>query len=552
MKKNRQMLSVCVAAGILTGCMQVGAHRETVYDVVIYGATPGGIAAAVQATRMGKRAVLLEPTDRIGGLTTGGLGQTDIGRKEAFGGLARKFYQDVKAYYENDGAWHQQKRDDYKPRGQSCWVRGEDSMWTFEPSAALKVLEDWERREALDIRRRARLDRGAGGVTVEDGRIVGIRTEDGRVFEGRIFIDATYEGDLLAAAGVSYTIGREANELYGETLNGSQPKQGMHKFTSGVDPYVVKGDKSSGLLPRIDPTPLAPEGAGDRRVQAYCYRMCLTDDPDNRIPFAKPADYDEREYELFFRNYEAGADPNALPWINSPMPNCKTDTNNRSGFSTDFIGQNYAYPEASYAERERIAAAHLKYQQGLMWTMAYHPRTPKAIRDEVSRWGLCKDEFTESCGWPRQLYVREARRMVGEYVMTERDCRRQRVAPNPVALGAYQMDSHHVRRYVGADGFVQNEGDVEVGCVAGPYGIAYGSIVPKRGECANLLVPVAISASHIAFGSIRMEPVFFALGQASGTAAALAIDGGSAVQDVDYARLRERLLADGQRLPSDT
>lgn len=290
---------------------------------------------------------------------------------------------------------------------------------------------------------------------------------------------------------------------------------------------------------------------GGRRVQAYCFRMCLTDVPENRIPFAKPADYDERDYELLFRNYEAGE--TGLPWINSKMPNRKTDTNNRTGFSTDFIGQNYDWPEASYAERERILQAHLTYQQGLMWTLANHSRVPAHVREEVSKWGTCRDEFADGPGdgWQGQLYVREARRLIGDYVMTEANCRKQRTAERPVAMAAYTMDSHHVRRYVTKDGWVKNEGDVEVGGGNGPFGIDYGALVSKRGECANLFVPVCLSASHIAFGSIRMEPVFFALGQAAGTAAAQAIADGVCVQDVDYDRLAKRLKADGQVLTTD-
>ena len=532
-------------------------------DIVIYGATSAGVAAAVQARRMGLEPILIEPTGRIGGLTTGGLGQTDIGNKAAFGGIARKFYQDIKAHYEKDSAWKFQTRDEYKPRGQSCWERGEDSMWTFEPSAALEVLEFWARENALVIHRNERLDRGPGGVETKDGRIVSIRTESGRRFAAKMFVDATYEGDLMAAAGVTYTVGREANSVYGETISGIQRAlMRHHQINKGVDPYVRKGDPSSGLLPGIEPDVQDPDGTGDRRIQAYCFRMCLTDDPRNRIPFKKPVGYRERDYELLLRNLEAGPlDGDGMPWINSPMPNRKTDTNNRTGFSTDFIGGSDRYPEASYAERAAIEAAHLKYQQGLMWTLANHPRVPERIRGEVSKWGTCRDEFAgeRGDGWQNQLYVREARRLVGEYVMTEHECRGERRAPRPIALGAYGMDSHNCRRYVARDGFALNEGNIEdynsYPPGSGkpfkrfpPYPIDYGAIVPKRGECANLFVPVCISASHMAFGSIRMEPVFFALGQVAATAAAQAIERGCAVQDIDYGALRARLLKDGQRI----
>jgi hypothetical protein len=345
--------------------------------------------------------------------------------------------------------------------------------------------------------------------------------ESGRRFRAKMFIDATYEGDLLAKAGVSFTVGREANAQYNETLNGVQTAQGIyHQLQRGVDPYVRKGDSTSGLLPGIDPTGPGVEGAGDRRVQAYCFRMCLTDRAENRIPFAKPDGYRELDYELLFRNFEAGE--TSTPWIHSLMPNRKTDINNRLGFSSDFIGQNYDYPEADYAERARIKERHKQYQQGLMWTLGNHPRVPEKIRAQVAPWGMCKDEFLETGGWQEQLYIREARRLVGETVMTQHHCEHREVAKDAVGLAAYGMDSHHVQRHLDAKGHVRNEGDVQVR-VAGPYPISYRALVPKSAECANLLVTVALSASHIAYGSIRMEPVFMVLGQSAATAAALAI-----------------------------
>ncbi|MBP5511125.1 MAG: FAD-dependent oxidoreductase [Kiritimatiellae bacterium] len=530
---------------------------EDVYDLVIYGSSPAAISAAVQAKRMGRSAVIVSPETRIGGLTTGGLGQTDIGNKAAFGGLALQFYKDVAAYYGNPDHLAVQFPVAKKRQMVSECIRKGESKWTFEPSVALSILEGWEKRDGLDIRRGEWLNREKG-VEKKDGRIVAITTLSGKTYRGKVFVDATYEGDLMAAAGVSYHVGREANAVYGETLNGNEPNYAkFHQFHKGIDPYVKPGDPESGLLPGVEPyDPNFKPGDGDKRVQAYCFRMCLTDNPENRIPFKKPEGYDEKLYELLFRNLAIGPlDRNGMPWINSGMPNRKTDTNNRTGFSTDFIGQNWRWAEASYAEREKIAAAHLKYQKGLMWTLANHPRVPGKIRAEVSRWGTCKDEFKDGFGdgWQKQLYVREARRMVGEYVMTEHECRGKRIAPRPVAMGAYTMDSHHVRRYVTAEGYVQNEGDVEVGSDEKgrrfpPYPIDYGAILPKRAECTNLLVPVCVSASHIAYGSIRMEPVFFALGQAAGTAASLAVEGSVSVQDVPYAALRQKLLDAGQVL----
>ena len=532
-------------------------------DVIVYGGTSAGIAAAVQALRMGRTCTVIEPTRRIGGLTTGGLGATDIGNKSAVGGLARRFYRDVASHYADPASWTRQRPEAYVSHGQSKTDVGEETMWTFEPSVALAILESWEKAEGLTVVRGERLDRSSRKVKVEgEGerrKIVSVVMESGRAFRGKVFIDATYEGDLLAAAGVSYTVGREPNALYGETVNGIQRRMAKgHQFAAGVSAYVKEGDPSSGLLPGLERDVRDPDGTGDRRMQAYCYRMCLTDDPENRIPFAKPEGYRELDYELLFRNLaalERTGKRIRLPWGNTPMPNRKTDTNNSSGFSTDFIGGNWDYPETSYAERAEIERAHLRYQQGLMWTLANHPRVPASVRKEIARWGTCRDEFAgeRGGGWQNQLYVREGRRMVGEYVMTEQNCRGTRQACRSVALAAYQMDSHHVRRYVDDKGLVRNEGDVQIhkdenGDRFPPYPIDYGAIVPKRGECANLLVPVCLSASHIAFGSIRMEPVFFALGQAAGTAAALCAEKDCAVQDLKYAELRRRLLSDGQRL----
>lgn len=550
---GRLAAAACVLAALAV-------QAEEAYDVVVYGSTPAALTAAIEAGRHGRSAVIVCPETRIGGLTTGGLGATDIGNKAAFGGLALEFYKDVARYYSNPDNLVVQFPDERRRKAIAAGIRRAESKWTFEPSVALSILEGWEKRHGLDIRRGEWLDRERG-VERKDGRIVSIRTLSGRVYRGKVFVDATYEGDLMAAAGVSYHVGREANSVYGETLNGNEPGYAKyHQLNKGIDPYVVPGDPKSGLLPGVEPhDPSFKPGDGDRRVQAYCLRMCLTDNPANRIPFAKPEGYDERDYELLFRHLAIGPlDRNGMPWINSRMPNRKTDTNNRTGFSTDFIGQNWKWPEASYAEREKILAAHLKYQKGLMWTLANHPRVPEKIRKEVSRWGTCRDEFKDGFGdgWQRQLYVREARRMIGEYVMTEANCRGRVVVPRPVAMGAYTMDSHHVRRYVTAEGHVRNEGDVEVGADEKgrrfpPYPIDYGAIVPKRAECLNLFVPVCLSASHIAFGSIRMEPVFFALGQAAGAAASIAAADGVAVQDVPYGKLRRDLDAAGQvlRLP---
>ena len=537
------------------------------YDIVIYGGTSAGVSAAIQSSRMGKSVVLIEPTNRIGGLTTGGLGQTDIGNKQAIGGISREFYENIKKYYDDPENWKWEKRSDYKDGGQTRTEEGEATMWTFEPSAALAVYKSMMDKEKIKMVYNERLNRETGVKKVA-GKIESITMESGKIFKGKVFLDATYEGDLMASAGVSYAVGRESNEEYGETLNGVQANSintsltGLvsrnafnHNFIPGVDPYVVKGDPTSGLLPNVNEKP-GLEGEGDKKIQAYCFRMCLTDHPENRIPFQKPANYDEVNYELLFRNYEARKGPiremysygnSLLPWINSSMPNRKTDTNNKFGFSTDYIGRNYDYPEASYAEREKIIEDHRNYQMGLMWTLANHPRIPAEVREEASRWGTTKDEFERADGWQQQLYVREARRMVSDYVMTQKNCEALTVAEDGIGLAAYGMDSHNVQRYVDANGYVQNEGNVEAHGFK-PYPISYGALVPKKEECQNLIVPVCVSSTHIAFGSIRMEPVFMVLGQSAATAAVLAIDANVSVQDVPYPNLKEQLLKDRQRL----
>lgn len=546
---------------VVIGATLFGHSQQTQkFDVVVYGGTSGGVSAAIQASRMNKKVVLIEPTNRIGGLTTGGLGQTDIGNKQVIGGISREFYQNIKTHYDNPENWKWQTRNEYQDGGQTRTEKGETAMWTFEPSAALTVYNKMIADEQnITLILEQRLDR-TNGIKMKKGYITAIRMENGEWYEGKVFIDATYEGDLMALANVSYTTGREANAVYNENLNGVQANEKApsltgvislnghnHNFVNGVDPYIQKGKPESGLLPFIEKESVLPDGSGDKRIQAYCYRMCLTDHPENRIPFEKPVNYNELDYELLIRNFEAGDNANDVPWINSQMPNRKTDTNNRRGFSTDFVGQNYAYPEASYEEREKIAERHLNYQKGLMWTLANHPRIPATIREKTSRWGMTKDEFTEGDGWQQQLYVREARRMVSDLVMNQRHCEGLKTVDKPIGMAAYGMDSHNVQRYVTSDGFVKNEGNVEAK-LKSPYQIGYEAIVPKKAECKNLLVPVCLSASHIAFGSIRMEPVFMVLGQTAATAACLAIDDKKAVQEVSYQKLQAKLREDRQIL----
>ncbi len=528
------------ALAIITILLLSQCSQKDHYDIVIYGGTSAGVAAAVQAARLDKSVILIEPGQHLGGLTSGGLGKTDSGDKSVIGGISREFYQRLKQHYDNPGSWKQENPSDYEG-----YSSQNDAIWGFEPHVAEMTYNRMLKEKNVRVIRNERLDL-KNGTLVTDRKIISIRMESGFLITGRIFIDATYEGDLMAGAGVSYTVGRESNLTYGETLNGVQKAQAIyHQFKDGVDPYVVPGDPSSGLLPGVHNGDPGIDGQGDHRVQAYCFRMCLTDVEENRVPYPKPEGFDEKQYELLLRNFEAGEE--GMPWLPGMMPNRKTDTNNRTGFSTDYIGMNYDYPEADYERRAVIARAHEVYQKGLMWTLAHNPRVPEHIRAEISRWGLAKDEFTDSGNWPHQLYIREARRMKGEYVVTENDCRRLIIVEDPVGLGSYQMDSHHSQRYVTPEGFVKNEGDVEVS-PGGAYLISYRAMIPKREEILNLLVPVCLSASHIAYGSIRMEPVFMILGQSAATAASQALDKKVAVQDVDYQKLKQQLLKDKQIL----
>jgi hypothetical protein len=525
-----------------------GAAQIQKADVVIYGGTCAAVTAAVQAARMGKSVLIVCPEKHLGGMSSGGLGFTDVGDKSVIGGLSREFYHRIWQHYQTPQAWRWQKCEEFGNRGQGTAAVDLDkrTMWVFEPHVAERVFEDFIAAHEIPVYRDEWLDRQSG-VQKDGTRIVSITMLSGKTFRGRIFLDAGYEGDLMAAAGVSYHVGRESNERYGETFNGVQKdvRHHGHYFKASISPHVVPGDPSSGLLPRISPEPPGENGQADRRIQAYCFRMCLTQVADNRVPFPKPQGYDRGQYELLLRVLTSG-------WREvfqkfDPIPNAKTDTNNHGPFSTDNIGMNYDYPEASYARRREILREHETYQQGLMYFLANDPRVPADVREPMSCWGLTKDEFADNGNWPYQLYIREARRMVGQYVMTEQDCLARRQTPEPVGMGSYVMDSHNVQRYVTTDGFVQNEGDVGVS-PRRPYQIAFGTLVPKPQECTNLLVPVCVSSSHIAYGSIRMEPVFMILGQSAATAAALAIDANSPVQKVEYGTLRERLLADGQVL----
>ncbi len=523
------------------------AAAPVVSDVVIYGGNAAGIAAAVQAKRMGKTVVVVAPETHLGGLTASGLGWTDAGNKAAIGGLSRDFFHRVWLAYQEQSAWRWQTQGEFGGRGQSGAASdgAQRTMWTFEPHVAERIFEDWVKENTVAVHRNQWLERHHG-VAMKDGRITAITMLDGTVYAGKVFIDATYEGDLLAAAGVTFTVGREPNDRYGETLNGVQVGHARsHQFEKPVSAWVVPGDPASGLLPRVAARPPGPDGSGDTKVQAYCYRTCLTEHPDNRVPFSKPDGYDPQQYQLLARYLQAGW--NGVWNKFDPVPNRKTDTNNHGAFSFDNIGMNHDYPAATYERRREILREHVTYQQGLLWFLANDPQVPAAVRARMSKWGLARDEFVDNGNWPHQIYVREARRMVADFVVSEGHLKLTKPTPRPVGMGSYNMDSHHVQRYADANGNARNEGDIQVG-LKQPYPVDYLALVPQRGECQNLLVPVCVSASHIAYGSIRMEPVFMILGQSAATAAALAIDAGCAVQDLPYSALRARLLADGQVL----
>lgn len=548
MKYLRQL---CSLTCILWATQTYGLYQVEKADIVIYGGTSAAVTAAVQAVKLRQKVIVVSPDLHLGGLTAGGLGFTDTGNKEVIGGLAREFYHRVYLHYQQDTAWKWQNQVAYGNKGQgTAAIDGSNrTMWIFEPHVAERIMEDFVRESKILVYRNEWLDR-KNGIKKKADKIISITTLSGKVFEAKIFIDATYEGDLMAAAGVSYHIGREANSTYNEQWNGVQTGvfQHKHHFVQKIDPYIVVGEKTSGLLPGVSDNAPGAKGTADTKLQAYCFRMCLTNHPDNRIVFPKPDNYNPKNYELLARLFASG-------WKEvfnkfDPIPNRKTDTNNHGPFSTDFIGMNYNYPEASYEERKAIIKAHEDYQKGLMYFISNDSKVPEEIRTQMSTWGLAKDEFKDNGGWPHQIYVREARRMVSNYVMTENEVLGKKEVPEPVGMGSYALDSHHVQRYVTPEGYVQNEGDIGVKAPK-PYGISYKAIVPKSEECTNLLVPICISSSHTAFGSVRMEPVFMILGQSAATAAALAIENGTTVQNVPYEALQKLLLAQKQYLRTD-
>ena len=554
--EGSELLASAVARAIASALPKPTRPSES--DVVVYGGTSGGVMAALAAAQQGKRVTLIEPGRHLGGMTTGGLGATDFGKGEAVGGLAREFYRRVKQYYQSPTAWKHEQASAYTSHRHDP---NADVMWHFEPHVAEKLLDEMLSVSGLKIVRGERLDLKAG-VKKNQQRIASLVMESGREFRAQMFIDATYEGDLMAKAGVSYHVGRESNSVYGETMNGVQTRRvpyNGHNFFRPVNPRLNLDDPKSGLLFGVSNQSPGQEGSGDRRVQAYCFRLCMTEVPSNRVPFEKPADYDASRYELMLRYLTSTGlfpdHPEPRP-VEHPalgyrpyiviMPNRKTDSNTKGAVSSNLVGGNYDYPDGDYATRERITQQHKNWQMGMLWFLQNDPRVPEEYRSAMQSWGLAKDEFVDTDHWPHQLYVREARRMIGQYVMTEMNCDGSRPIEDPVGLGSYNMDSHVTQRYVDDQGWVRNEGNIG-GRVHQPYAISYRSLIPKAEECENLLVPVCCSASHVAYGSIRMEPVYMILGQSAGIAAVRAIEEQVPVQKINYAKYRAVLESTGQR-----
>lgn len=495
-------------------------------DICIYGGTSAGVIAAYTAKKMGKSVVLIEPGNHLGGLSSGGLGFTDIGNKFAISGIALDFYRRIGRHY------------------------GKFEQWIFEPHVAEDLFNEYTRRAGVDVifsyRLKEVVKKGTAIQSIVIENALGPHEVTDMSIEAAVFLDCSYEGDLMAKAGVSYSVGREANAVYKETYNGVQLRD-KHQFRDSIDPYKIKGNPSSGLLWGISPESLAPQGSGDKKVQTYNFRICLTSDKANQVPIKKPDEYDPSRYELLIRVLEK--EPNRpFDMIMKPdfMPNNKTDINNNGPFSTDMIGMNHDYPESSYEKRAAIQKAHDLYVKGFFYFIGHDPRVPKYLRDEMLRWGYPKDEYTDNGNWSPQMYVREARRMTGAYVMTQANCESREVVDDGVGMAAYTMDSHNCQRIViekNGMKMVKNEGDVQVGGFP-PYPISYRSLLPKKEECSNLLVPVCLSASHIAYGSIRMEPVFMVMGQSSAVAAVMAIDKKTTLHQLDVKALQQKLLSD--------
>jgi hypothetical protein len=531
------------AVVLLSASATAAATTQT--DICIYGDTCAGIAAALEAKKLGHSVALISPSAHLGGMTSCGLSFADVGNPNVVGGTTHDFFHRLWSYYQQPSAWTFEQKSHYGNKGQGGPALNDTRQLAicFEPHVAENIFNQLVSESGITVVK-GRLEL-KNGVVKQGARIISLRTEDGRVFGADVFIDASYEGDLMAHAGVSYTVGREANAQYGETADGIETHLSKnHNFPPGIDPYVKPGDPSSGLLPGVKADPGGPDGAADKKIQAYCYRLCLTDNPADRVAIGKPPGYTESNYEMLFRAAHHGEKIFALL---GALPNRKVDANNGGGISFDAIGINYGYPEAGYPERDRIAQAHELWQRGLLWTLQNSPRIPAAIRLKMQKWGLAKDEFTDTNNWPSQLYIREARRMIGEVVMTQPMIEKSLPEPHSIGMGSYTLDSHNTQRYIDAEHHLRNEGNIEIP-IHRPYQIDYGVITPRTAECENLLVPVCLSASHLAYGSIRMESVFMILGQSAGAAASLAVENHLPVQQVAYDRLKAQLVKEGQIL----
>jgi hypothetical protein len=492
------------------------------FDLVVYGGTAGGVMTAISAARAGLTVALLEPSKHLGGMVTGGLSRTDFGKKEVIGGIALEFYQRAGKKY------------------------GREIEWMPEPRIAEAILNEMiQEAKTITVLLNHRL-KEQGGVKKQGARIVEITMENGARFQGAIFADASYEGDLLAQAKVDFTWGRESAAQYNESLAGVRPKDRNHQFDFPVSAY----DENKKLLPEIQTGPRGEIGAGDRKVQAYNYRMILTNDPDNRLPFAKPATYNAKRFELlarflaeFVKQKGRGPRMNEILLPAQVAGKQKWDFNNRGPFSTDYIGKSWDYPNASYKRRAEIWQEHKIYTQELFYFLVTDSRVPKETQAEIAQFGLAKDEFIDNDLWPYQLYVREARRMVGDYVVTQKDIQTELTKPDVIAMGSYNSDSHNVQRYFTPEGNAQNEGNMEVAVT--PYQIPYRILLPKRAQATNLLVPVCFSASHVTYSTLRMEPQYMMIGQAAGVASKMALEKKTAVQDVDTKALSAKLHEQG-------
>jgi hypothetical protein len=490
------------------------------YDVCVYGGTSAGVIAAYTAAKQNKKVILIEPGKHLGGLSSGGLGYTDIGNKYVVTGLARDFYRRMGKHY------------------------GKFETWIFEPHAAEDIFNDYIKEAKVPVLFQYIIIKATKqNATIQSIEIQNLNPAAStfiRTITAKMFIDCSYEGDLMAKAGVSYMVGREDNSTYNETWNGVQLLD-KHQFPDGIDPYKTPGDSTSGLLWGVSSNTLLPNGTGNKMVQAYNFRVCLTNDPKNKIDITQSAGYDASTYELLLRYLQKrpAKELNDAVLKIDYMPNHKTDINNNGPFSTDMIGMNYDYPDGDYITRSGIIGAHEQYIKDLFYFIGHDSRMPQHLRTEMLQWGYPKDEYTDNDHFSPQAYIRESRRMIGDYVMTQANCESRATVTDAVGMAAYTMDSHNCERLI-VNGMVKNEGDVQKGGF-GPYPVSYRSLIPKATECNNLYVPVCLSASHIAYGSIRMEPVFMVLAQSSAVAACMAIDKYKTVQQVNVKQLQTML-----------